>query len=92
MEDSDQKVLTTETVQKQFKIVKETESRAGVRRYEHCPIACEEKVPRQLWRLGKIIEIQKGREGKVRSATIKTSTGIMKRPVQLLYNLEIVNE
>ncbi|GFQ93848.1 integrase_H2C2 domain-containing protein [Trichonephila clavata] len=29
--------------------------------------------------------------GKVRSATIKTSTGIIKRPVQLLYNLEIVS-
>ncbi|GFX38765.1 integrase catalytic domain-containing protein [Trichonephila clavipes] len=42
----------------------------------------EEKVPGQLWRLGKIIEIHKGRDGKVRSATIKTSTGIMKRPVQ----------
>ncbi|GFS73544.1 DUF1758 domain-containing protein [Trichonephila clavipes] len=54
--------------------------------------ACgEEKVPQQLWRLGRIIEIHKGRDGKVRSATIKTSTGIMKRPVQLLYNLEIVN-
>ncbi|GFX27388.1 integrase catalytic domain-containing protein [Trichonephila clavipes] len=34
----------------------------------------EEKVPRQLWRLGKIIEIHKGRDGKVRSAPIKTST------------------
>ncbi|GFY57772.1 legumain [Trichonephila inaurata madagascariensis] len=43
MEDSDQEVLTTEALQKQFKIVKKktTESRAGVRRYEHCPIACE---------------------------------------------------
>ncbi|GFR19592.1 integrase catalytic domain-containing protein [Trichonephila clavata] len=51
----------------------------------------EEKVPRQLWRLGRIIEIHKGRDGKVRSATIKTSTGIIKRPVQLLYNLEIVS-
>ncbi|GFT93035.1 hypothetical protein TNCV_2715491, partial [Trichonephila clavipes] len=34
----------------------------------------EEKVLRQLWRLGKINEIHKGRDGKVRSATIKTST------------------
>ncbi|GFR14251.1 uncharacterized protein TNCT_25511 [Trichonephila clavata] len=29
--------------------------------------------------------------GKVWSATLKTSTGIIKRPVQLLYNLEIVS-
>ncbi|GFY76421.1 heat shock 70 kDa protein A [Trichonephila inaurata madagascariensis] len=36
----------------------------------------EEKVLRQLWRLGRIIEIHKERDGKVRSATIKTSTGI----------------
>ncbi|GFR06978.1 hypothetical protein TNCT_212881 [Trichonephila clavata] len=37
----------------------------------------DKKVPRQLWRFGKIIEIQKGRGGKVRSATIKASTGIL---------------
>ncbi|GBN84617.1 hypothetical protein AVEN_189050-1 [Araneus ventricosus] len=51
----------------------------------------EEKVPRQLWRLGKIIDVHKGRDGKVRSATIKTATGMMKRPIQLLYNLEIMS-
>ncbi|GBM58857.1 hypothetical protein AVEN_87150-1 [Araneus ventricosus] len=50
----------------------------------------EEKVPRQLWKLGKVIDVHKGRDSKVRSATIKTSTGIIKRPIQLLYNLEIV--
>ncbi|GBN02759.1 hypothetical protein AVEN_65561-1, partial [Araneus ventricosus] len=52
----------------------------------------EEKVPRQLWRLGKIIDVHKGRDGKVRSATIKTATGMMKRPIQLLYNLEIMSK
>ncbi|PRD35482.1 UNVERIFIED_CONTAM: Lgmn [Trichonephila clavipes] len=41
MEDTDKEVLTTKTLQKQFKIVKETESRAGVWRYQHCPIVCE---------------------------------------------------
>ncbi|GBL92650.1 hypothetical protein AVEN_123814-1 [Araneus ventricosus] len=51
----------------------------------------EEKVPRQLWKLGKVIDVHKGRDSKVRSATIKTSTGIIKRPIQLLYNLEIVS-
>ncbi|GFW11140.1 DUF1758 domain-containing protein [Trichonephila clavipes] len=40
-----------------------------------------EEVPRQLWRLRRIIEIPKGRDNKVRSATIEASTGIMKRPV-----------
>ncbi|GFQ86184.1 integrase catalytic domain-containing protein [Trichonephila clavata] len=61
-----------------------------MREHQRLHHAGEEKVPRQLWRLGRIIEIHKGRDGKVRSATIKTSTGIIKRPVQLLYNLEIV--
>ncbi|GBN71193.1 hypothetical protein AVEN_106867-1 [Araneus ventricosus] len=51
----------------------------------------EEKVPRQLWRLGKITDVHKGRDGKVRSATIRTATGIMKRPIKLLYNLEIMS-
>ncbi|GFQ73433.1 integrase catalytic domain-containing protein [Trichonephila clavata] len=62
-------------------------------KYAKCMIFQRFKVKRssrQLWRLGKNIEIHKGRDGKVRSATLKTSTGVIKRPVQLLYNLEIV--
>lgn len=47
------------------------------------------REPRQLWQLGKVIEVYVGRDGKVRSCSIKTARGILRRPVQLLYNLEI---
>ncbi|XP_039537633.1 uncharacterized protein LOC120485904 [Pimephales promelas] len=47
-------------------------------------------MPRQTWKLGKIEELFPGRDGKVRSCALRTSTGtVLKRPVQLLYALEI---
>ncbi|XP_026063123.1 uncharacterized protein LOC113046525 [Carassius auratus] len=47
-------------------------------------------MPRQTWKLGKIEELFPGRDGKVRSCAVRTSTGtVLRRPVQLLYALEI---
>ncbi|XP_042577363.1 uncharacterized protein LOC122136841 [Cyprinus carpio] len=47
-------------------------------------------MPRQTWKLGKIEELFPGRDGKVRSCAVRTSTGtVLRRPVQLLYVLEI---
>lgn len=47
-------------------------------------------MPRQTWKLGKIEELFPGRDGKVRSCAVRTSTGtVLKRPIQLLYALEI---
>ncbi|XP_056094778.1 uncharacterized protein LOC130073406 [Rhinichthys klamathensis goyatoka] len=47
-------------------------------------------MPRQTWKLGKIEELFPGRDGKVRSCAVRTSTRtVLKRPVQLLYALEI---
>ncbi|XP_035226631.1 uncharacterized protein LOC118198964, partial [Stegodyphus dumicola] len=51
----------------------------------------DDRLPRNLWTLGKIIETYPGRDGQVRSCLIKTQTGNLKRPVQLLYNLEVHN-
>ncbi|GFX92035.1 legumain [Trichonephila clavipes] len=78
MEDFDQEVLTTETLQKQYKTIKKETTESHAQEFGDMSIAklhvSEEKVPRQLWRLGRIIEIHKGRDSKVRSATIKTLT------------------
>lgn len=49
----------------------------------------EERLPRNLWRLGKVIETFVGRDGKIRACTVKTEHSIIKRPIQLLYNLEL---
>lgn len=49
----------------------------------------DDKRPRNVWVMGKILELMPGRDGKVRACMIKTPTGTLKRPIQLLYNLEI---
>ncbi|KFM59687.1 hypothetical protein X975_13896, partial [Stegodyphus mimosarum] len=45
-----------------------------------------------LWKLGVVIELYSGRDQHVRSCLIKTSKGQIKRPIQLLYPLEVVNK
>lgn len=50
----------------------------------------EDNTPRQSWRLGRIQELFPGRDGLVRSCTVRTSSGtLLRRPIQLLYPLEI---
>lgn len=51
----------------------------------------EDNAPRQSWKLGRIEELFPGRDGLVRSCAVRTSTGtVLRRPIQLLYPLEIV--
>ena len=49
----------------------------------------DDKIPRHFWKLGRVTAVYPGRDGKIRSCEIKTETSVLKRPVQLLYNLEI---
>ena len=54
----------------------------------------DEKIKRQLWNIGRIIELLPGRDGQVRSAIIRTMDKSKKpvnliRPVQKLIPLEI---
>ncbi|GFU47194.1 integrase catalytic domain-containing protein [Trichonephila clavipes] len=49
----------------------------------------DEKFPRHFWKLGKVVDVFSGRDGKIRSCKIKTQNSIIKRPVQLLHNLEL---
>ncbi|GBM55041.1 hypothetical protein AVEN_228203-1 [Araneus ventricosus] len=42
-----------------------------------------------LWKLGRVIQVFPGRDGGVRSCLLKTSDGTLRRPVQLLYPLEL---
>lgn len=49
----------------------------------------EEHYPRNMWMIGKILEIHLRRDGNVCSLLIKSSKGIIKRSVQLVYYLEI---
>ncbi|GFW49835.1 integrase catalytic domain-containing protein [Trichonephila clavipes] len=49
----------------------------------------DDQLPRNFWKLGKILELFPGTDGKVRACKIKIDSYIIKHPVQLLYNLEI---
>lgn len=48
----------------------------------------DEHLPRNMWRLGKVIKTFTGRDGLIRSCEVKTEKGIIKRPLQLLVKLE----
>ncbi|CAB3993181.1 Hypothetical predicted protein [Paramuricea clavata] len=53
----------------------------------------EDKIPRQLWKVGRVEDLMRGRDGNVRAATIRTSSGgqvqQLQRPIQRLYPIEI---
>ncbi|XP_055944124.1 uncharacterized protein LOC129975174 [Argiope bruennichi] len=49
----------------------------------------DERYPRNMWMIGRILELCPGRDGQVRSLLIKTPKGNIKRSVQLVCNLEI---
>jgi len=42
------------------------------------------------WPLGRVLKVHPGRDGAIRVATVKTTKGIVLRPVQRLYFLEVV--
>jgi len=50
----------------------------------------DEKLPRQMWKTGRIHELTKGRDSKIRSVGLKLTNGqLIRRPIQLVYPLEI---
>ena len=50
----------------------------------------EHMMPRQAWKMGRVEEVFPGRDGKVRSCSVKMPTGrLIRRPVQLLYPMEL---
>ena len=56
----------------------------------------EDKIPRQLWKIGRIENLLRGRDGNVRAAIVKTSsegrTQHLQRPIQRLYPIEIPSQ
>lgn len=46
--------------------------------------------PKHMWKMGRIEETFMGRDGKVRSCAVRSPSGfVFRRPVQLLYPLEV---
>lgn len=54
-------------------------------------IICDNTVSRNTWEKGRIVEVRKSNDGQVRSASVKTSHGILHRPVVKLAKLDIMS-
>lgn len=57
-------------------------------------IVHDEHLPRGLWKLGRIQEVMMGRDGQIRGATVRMAVRdrqqvLLRRPIQLLYPLEV---
>ena len=48
----------------------------------------EDKL-RGMWKVGIICEVYPGKDNEIRGVQVKTSTGFLERPIQLLYPLEL---
>ncbi len=48
-----------------------------------------EDGPRNMWLLGRVIDIKHGRDNLVRSCLVKTRKGVLRRPVHRLHRLEV---
>lgn len=49
----------------------------------------DDKSPRLRWPLGVVVDLFPGKDGVIRSVNVKTSRGVICRPVQKLHNLEL---
>ena len=50
-----------------------------------------DNLPRLQWPLGRVIEMMPGKDEKIRTVRVKTTTGEYLRPVQKLYHLEMLS-
>ena len=55
-------------------------------------LVSDDRLPRLRWKLGRIQELFKGRDGLVRSALIRTSQGVFRRPITVLHTLEAADK
>ena len=51
-------------------------------------LVSDDRLPRQRWKLRRMAETFKERDGLVRSALVKTPRGVFHRPVTVLHMLE----
>ena len=57
-------------------------------------IVHDEDFPRCSWKLGRVEKVFPGKDGRIRAAVVRLSTGkgTLRRPIQLLYPLEVHDE
>lgn len=55
-------------------------------------LIADDELRRQEWMIGRVMNVHPGRDGLIRSVTVKTSKGVRRRPVQRLRLLESAND
>ena len=56
-------------------------------------VLIHDDTPRNQWKLGIIVQLQHGKDGLVRSVTLKTAKGnLLSRPIEKLYPIEVSAE
>ena len=56
-------------------------------------VLIHDETPRNQWKLGVIIQLHQGKDGLVRSVTLRTARGnLISRPIEKLYPLEVLAE
>ena len=56
-------------------------------------VLIHDETPRTQWKLGVIIQLHQGKDGLVRSVTLRTIKGnLISRPIEKLYPLEVLAE
>ena len=53
-------------------------------------VLIHDDTPRNQWKLGIIVQLHHGKDGLVRSVTLKTAKGsLLSRPIEKLYSIEV---
>ena len=52
----------------------------------------EDHVPKISWPSGRVIELHRGKDGIIRSVTLRTAKSVLKRSVQCLRDLELTSK
>ena len=82
------------TLLREYERVKKGKRNKNFPEENNIVIVYEDKMPRQRWRLGRIVQLIKSRDGAVRAAKviIGRSRIILERPVSKLYPIEKVEK
>ena len=75
---------------REYQKLQNTRKLSRIPELNHIVIINDDKLPRHQWRLGRIIELIKGRDGKIRAVKLLVgkSRSVIDRPINLVYPIE----
>ena len=75
---------------REYQKLQNTRKLSRISELNHIVIINDDKLPRHQWRLGRIIELIKGRDGEIRAVKLLVgkSRSVIDRPINLVYPIE----